>query len=67
MRISSVALCASLVDLSVVIFPFSLQTATLVSVSSGEVCLPAKHIQVGGDSSHVISRWHVNIIGRGCS
>lgn len=30
-------------------------------------CLPAKHIQVGGDSSHVISRWHGNILGRGYS
>lgn len=37
MHISSVAVCASLAGFTVVIFPFSLQTATLVSMSSGEV------------------------------
>ena len=50
-------------------YSFSLQTATLVFLSYGEVCLPAKHIQVGGDAAarHVISRWHVNILGMGYS
>lgn len=67
MHISSIVVCASLAGFTVVIFPFSLQTATLVSMNSREVCLPAKHTQVGDDTSHVISRWHVNILGRGYS
>lgn len=46
---------------------FSLQTDTLVVLNYGEVCLPATHIQVGGDAAakHVISRWHVNVLGMG--
>lgn len=46
-------------------FPFPYRL--LWSPGAPGKCLPAKHIQVGGDSSHVISTWHVNILGRGYS
>lgn len=32
-------------------FSPSLQTTTLVFLNYGEICLPAKHIQVGGDTA----------------
>lgn len=32
-------------------FPFSLQTATSVFLNYGEACLPAEHVQVGGDAA----------------
>lgn len=48
---------------------FSLQTATLEFLNYKEVCLAAKHIQVGGDAAakNVISGWYVNMLGMGYS
>lgn len=46
-------------------FSFSLQTATLEFLNYREVCLPAKHFQVGGDTAarNVIPGRYVNILG----
>lgn len=45
-------------------FSFSLQTATLIFLNYGEVYLPAKHIQVGGDAA---ARRDLRIHGMGYS